>query len=324
MLASNYQGTQSAAKLDWAQAAGLGALIYTNMNVVASEPAIRSNRALMKSKVGAFSSLRGYTGISLLCKMSLKQNPEDYLDRVMFAYDNLRYGFYHSEFEAMAASSIADFAEPEQYAEIGRRTADILEVMKKKHPMLTGHEDVAVAALLAMSDFDVNEKLAEAEECYNTLKGDHFTFAKDSLQSVAMILAMSDRPVAEKCARFNEIRNAVNSTDIHMFAAQVPMLAALVDTDVPAQQIAIDINDASRYLKTKRGFGSVLGMGTRMRNVLASAIVLQSYQEMRRADAMTAAVSNAAASVIAQQIVAAIVMTIIMTSAIISASNSHS
>ena len=324
LLAENYLITQNSAKLDWSQAAGLGALIYTNMNITASESDIRSNRALLKKKVGAFNNLRGYTDLALLCKMSLKSNPEAYLDNVMAAYDNLRFGFFHSEYEALAASSVADFAEPSQYAAVGQKTSEILDVMQKQHPMLTGHEDVSVAALLAMSDMDVEAKLAEADACYEELKHDHFTFAKDALQSVSMILALSDTPVEEKCARFRALRSSLGDAGTHMFACQLPMLAAMVDTDVPVEQVAKDIDEAAKYLKKKKGFGDILGMGHRMRGVLASAIVLQTYQEQADVSAVNAAAGNAAASVVAQQIILAIIMTIIITSVVVSTTSANS
>ena len=323
LLADNYKITQNAAKLDFSQAAGLGALIYTNMNIRADESVIRSNRKILKHKVGALSNLRGHTNIALLCKMSLKRDPEAYLDNVVSAYKLLNYGVFRSEYEALAAASIVDFVDPSQYQAIAQKTGQILTEMSRNHPMLTGHEDVAVAALFAMSDLDVEAKLAEAEACYENLRHDHFTFAKDALLSVCMILALSEKPIEEKCERFRQLRNAVNSTDIYMFAGQLPMLAAMVDTDATVDQVARDINEASHYLKGKSGFGSILGMGSSMRNVLASAMALQVYQEDAKASAATATAGNVAAGAIAQQIVLAIVMTIIII-AVVSSSNSSS
>ena len=308
LLAENYQITQNSAKLDYAQAAALGALIYTNKNVRADESEIRSNRKLLHSKVGVFSKLVGYTNIALLCKMSLADNAEAYLDKVIAAYDQLKHGLFRSEYEALAASCIADNADSGRYEEIGQKTAQILDKMAKAHPLMTGAEDCSIAAMLAMTELDMDAALAEAEACYNAINKAKFTFSKDALQSVGMILALNPGPAEEKCKRFNDLRDALGKTKSEIFGGQLPILAAFVNTGADPEQIAADIDEASRYLKDKSGFGDWFGIGHEMRVTLAAALVLQTYQEEMAA----AIVGEAVASVITQQIVVDIVMTMII------------
>ena len=308
LLAENYQITQNSAKLDHAQAAALGALIYTSRNARAVEENIRSNRKLLHSKVGAFSKLTGYTNIALLCKMALADDAEAYLDKVIAAYDQLKRGVFHSEYEALAASCIADNAEPSRYEEIAGKAIQILHSMSKIHPLLTGAEDSSIAAMLALTNLDIDATLAEAEVCYNTVKNAKLTLSKDALQSVSMILALNPGDTQEKCNRFNELRNALSKTKSEIFGGQLPILAAFADIDADPKQIAADIDEAARYLKGKSGFGDWFGIGYKMRVTLAAAIVLQTYQEK----AGTTAVGEAMASVITQQIVVDIVMTMIL------------
>ena len=327
LLADNYLVTQKSAKLDWSMAAALGALIYTNKDRQANEEAIRASRKLLKSKVSGFNSMRGNTNIALLVKMATADSPEGYLDNVMDAYNLLKEGQGHhfgSEYEALAASCIVDFAKPEDYETVGRSTHEILRKMMKQHPLLTGREDTAVAALLAMSGLDIDATLAEADACYETLKGDHFKLAKDSLQSIAMILALNDMPVEQKCARFNAMRQAMKDVGDRMPVSTLPILAALVDTDASPEEIAQYVHDAFHYLKKKSGFGSVLGIGIKMRLVMATAVTQQIVGKKSGASAEAAAASEAIATIITQQVIEAIILTIIIVSVCVNASSSNS
>ena len=320
LLAANYETTWKSAKLDYVQAAALGALIYTEKNTAACEEDIRKNRKLLSDKVGVFSHLHGYTNVALLCKMSLAKDAGAYLDKVVAAYDSLKRGILHSEYEALAASTFADFAEPAQYEQLGQKTIEVLDKMHALHPMLTGREDTTVAALLALSGLDIDAALAESEACYEALSKE-VRFSKDSLQSVSMILALSGKPAAEKCERFSAIRGALKDTKSAFMPAQLPILAALVDTEVSPEEIANDIDEAARYLKKKSGFGDWFGVGYKMRTTLAAALVMQTYREKNSAASMTAAVNSAVAGVLTEQIIMAIVMMMITIAVV--ANSSH-
>ena len=323
LLAENYNVVQSSAKLDFAQAAALGALIYTGKNANAVEQDIRNNRKLLHSKVSAFSNLVGHTNVALLCKMSLSDDPEAYLDKVISAYSNLKRGIFHSEYEALAASCIADNADPSRYEEIGQKAVEILDKMSELHPWLTGAEDSSIAAMLAMTGLDIDATLAEAEECYKEIKNARFTLSKDALQAVSMILALNSKSKEEKCEYFNRLRNELSNTKSEIFGDQLPILAAFVNVNESTEQIAADIDEANRYLKEKSGFGDWFGIGYKMRVTLAAAVVLQAYQDEAGECAIAEAANNAMASIIAQQIVIDIVMTMIIIAVVVSSSSNH-
>lgn len=322
LLADNYLVTKSSAKLDFDQAAALGALLYTGENAQASEAVIRENRALLKSKVGMFNNLRGYANLSLLCKMATSDDPNAYVDKVLAAYEGLKQNrVFHSEYEALTASCIADLVEPERYSEVALEAQDILKKMRAAHPLLTGREDTTIAALLVISGLDIDATLAEAEECYDNLKDSGFTLEKDSLQSISMVLALSDKPVAEKCNRFRELRKSLKEAGSSVWADQLPIVAALVDFDEPVEKLVSEVHEADEYLKTKKGFHGILGLGPQMRRVLASALVLQVHDEKKLGNAT--ATTNALTAVLVQTIIVTIITIIIMTNVMIH-SRSHS
>ncbi len=320
LLAENYLVTKDSAKLDFEQAAALGALLYTSENVQANEQNIRANRALLRSKVGALNNLRGHANLSLLCKMDLQDDPEAYLDNVLEAYECLKkHKVFHSEYEALTASCMTDLIEPDQYQAVADQAWDVIDKMRAAHPLLTGREDITVAALLVISGLDIDATMTEAEECYLYLKEEHFKLAKDALQSVSMILALSNKPVQEKCERFIALRNALKDAGSKVYADQLPVIAALVDSDTPVEAIVDQIHEADEYLKTKKGFHGILGLGAQMRRLLAAALLLQTYDEKKMSTAT--ATTNALASVLVMTAIITIVMIIIMTTTVTIANN---
>ena len=313
LLADNYLIAAKSAKMDFRQAAALAALIYTQNDQVASEAAIRGSRALLKSKVSGFNNLRGNVNLALLTKMSLSDDPEAYLDRVMEVYSIIARGrIIRTEYEALAASAIADFAQPNQYEDIVARTRDMLDKMSKQHPLLTTSGDTTLASLLVMSGVDADATLSEAEECFTKLKKNGgFTMAKNALQAVSLVLALNEGPAEMKCTRFIQMREALKKAKSKIYADQLPIIAALSCVDFPVEQLVSEIHDVDLYLKGKKGFGGLLGLGAQMRRLMASALVLQIHTDA--GDAGSASVSNSAlTSVLVQQVVEAIIFMMIM------------
>jgi hypothetical protein len=318
LLAENYQTVQSSAKLDAPEAACLGALIYTSANAQANEAEIRANRALLREKVSVVNNLRGYVNVALLSKMSLSENAEAYLDNVITVYNLLKQGhLYRDEYEALAATAIVDFAQPSQYAAVAQHTQDIIKKMKETHPIITDTQDTTVAALLAMSDLDIEATLDKADACYQALKDDHFKWAKNDLQCICMILALNNMSVQEGCERFRTMRQTLKESGSKMYTNYLPILAALVDTNASPAQIAQDIKEAEGYLKGKKGFGGIFGVGKQMRMVLSAAVLLQTINEAMGKTGIAQASSNALATVITEQVIMAIVLFLVMSSFIV-------
>lgn len=79
--------------------------------------------------------------------------------------------------------------------------------MQEKHPLLTNFDDFGIAAMLAVTDIDIDKQLEEAEVCYNLLKKSGFKLNKDALQTISHIMALSDEPIEKKTIRFAKIRD---------------------------------------------------------------------------------------------------------------------
>ena len=321
LMAANSAVVRKSSKLDFQQASNLGALMLTTQNVQANEPAIRSCRAILKSRVGIFNNMRGpATNVALLARMSVESNPEAYLDQVLNAYHAITEGkVFRNESLAFTAMTFADNLQPEEYEAAAQKSWATLAKMRAAHPLLTDQSDMTLAYLLSHSDIDATQVLEEAEECYSTLKTRGFFLNKETLQNVSVILALSPAPAAQKCARYNEIKDALKAAGHRIGSMEQAIIAGFVDLAVPTEQIVAEIGEVDEFLKHKPSFGAFT-CGAQLRRMYAADLVLQTHTDSAAA---AATASNSVTTTVVYQIISLIIMIIIMESIIVS-SQSHS
>ena len=125
-----------------------GAAVFTMRGKEATAEGIKSARHLLHSKVGMFSDIRLYGEEIFICMTASQDNPEEYLQRAISAYDCLKEKFFWSTYLPFAAFSIAqDFSE-EEYEGIASRARLIYDEMKDRHPFLTGEEDSPLCVMI--------------------------------------------------------------------------------------------------------------------------------------------------------------------------------
>mgnify|MGYP004444582065 FL=1 len=320
LLAQNYITVSKSGKLEFGQAACLGALMFTQNDAVADEAKIRACRKILKGRVSILSNFRGCTNLALLCRMALQEDPEAYLDDVMCAYKALSAKkTFRSETLVFAAEAMTEGVEEDRYAQVAEDSWAVIEKMKSNHPLLTSQSDATLAAMLVMSGLDVDAVLSEAEEIYERMKGTGFKLHKNALYSISIILALSDKPVEEKCQRFTELRNALKVAGHRIWANELPVLAAFVNIDAPNETIVEQICATDSVLSKKKGFTNLLGCGAEMRRLFAAALVLQAHEEDKFGPATSQ--SSALASVIVEQVIMTIILIIVVTSVSVSSSS---
>lgn len=324
LLASNYVTVQKSGKLEFGEAATLGAFLLTAQNAVANEEKIRACRKILKSKVGIFSNLRGFTNIALLSRMSNEADPEGYLDRVLAAYDHFgKNEIIRTEYLVLAAMCLVDAAEPARYDEIVSEADIIVDKMVSQHPMLSGQNNSAIAALVALTDIDPDEFLANAEACFQAVRADHPLMSGTALQIASQAMAFSSKSVEEKVARYLGLNDALADAGHKIGGYERAILAAFTDIDANINEVVAQIGEADEFLKHKKGFG-MLGVGQQMRRLYAAALVLQTYDKPDADDGVAATVGSAVTATIIHTIIFIIVCIIIaacVSSSISSSSN---
>ncbi len=285
-------------------------VIFTGADRRADVERMKECRKILKAHQGFFSDFRGHIELSVISRMALSDNPERYVEQIAEVYQGLKKGkLFGSEYMALGAMSICERDMAEHTDMIVERTRDLIQGMKQAHPFLTGHEDMAYAALMALSDRSVDSLLTEVEECYEMLKP-KFVLHSDAVQSLSQITTLCEGDPKVKCERITALYDALKERGAR-FGKEYELAALGVfggfsrDPGAMAETI-IEVSD---YLKTKKGFGNLI-MG-KMRRLMFSTLLVAEYYAPESTTGQAAVLGSTLASVIAEEI---LLMMIVITS----------
>lgn len=249
------------------------ALVLTNKKIDADEAALRDSESIIKASKGALSVFRDHVKVPVICKMVVNDNPEEYFKKVDDVYSILnKKKVFANEHQIMAAMTICDNVQPEDYEKYIGRTNEIYSRMKDEHKILTSDADIPFAAVLATSDLDVDHIINDMEACFKILKGEFSS--KDSVQAICEVLALSDEAPKTKCAKVIELFNALKKAGRKYGTGyELATLGTLVMSKASTDEIVELIAQADDYLKKQRGFGNFT-LGRRARRMYASQLAL--------------------------------------------------
>ena len=318
LLAENYTVINKDFKWEFEIMTIVAANTYTNAGMKADPEKMKECREILKKKKGIFSDLRGISELAILSKMAIDENPEGFLDDVIAVFDKVCAGrVFTSSYMVLCALIICDQHKVEQADEVIEKMKDIMEKMKKEHPLLTASEDMPLATVMALMSEDTEKQISEMEECYDILKR-KFPFHNDAVQGLCQVLCLSGSGTEEKCAKAEKIFDALKKKGVKYGKdTELAALGALVDLDMEPEDIAEEIREVSDLLQAHKGFGNIT-LGKEYRAMFAALLVAQEYSsEVVSSDATS--IGSALALIIAEEIVMLIL--IASTTAATSATN---
>jgi len=276
-----------------------GAAVFTMRGKEATAEGIKSARHLLHSKVGMFSDIRLYGEEIFICMTASQDNPEEYLQRAISAYDCLKEKFFWSTYLPFAAFSIAqDFSE-EEYEGIASRARLIYDEMKDRHPFLTGEEDSPLCVMMAVSERDSSLVTDDDEKCYRILEGDFFD--KNSVQMLSHILALQDGDAESKCARTMELFEKMRGANLKFGSGyELCSLGYLALSGRDSDVLVSEMSEMDGWLKEQKGFG-FLSMTTKAQRLMIEGMLLR--DDGRGDGVQAAAVTGMIAMVIMEEII---------------------
>ena len=282
---------------------------------------LKECRNVLRKNEGSFSNFRGINELIVATKMAQVADPESYILDVSEVYKKLKNGkLCGTRYMSLAAMSIVDAKRTSDADGIIEKGAEILKGMKSKHPFLTSEEDICFVELLAMSDKSTEDILSELEESYQILKKS-FSFHDNAVYSLAQVLTLEDGDVSEKASKVVELFNALKDAGVKYGKDyELASLGALIKIDISVSELAEEIAETSKYLKTKKGFG-ILHCGEKSRHLFAALVVAGVLSEDNAA--LNASVVEGALSVIIAQEVALLSSMIAASAVAASSSSSH-
>ncbi|WP_127538383.1 DUF4003 family protein [Paenibacillus illinoisensis] len=277
----------------------LAALLYAGENKTADGEAIRQSHDLMKQNTNLFSVFRGNSAISIAAMLSLTTDQETKLADTLHVYDLMKQiKFRTSDFLAVAAYQIAAQAAPDQFQYTVERAKAFYDQMKAKHRFLTGQDDYIFAAMLALSDLDVESGVARMEQLYRELKPEFSP--GNSVQALTQVLVLGDDN-PESSARVLALQEAFRKRSIRLDKTYtLSSLGVLSLLPVHQDTLVDQVQETFDWLRDQKGFGA-WSITKQELLLFSSALVAVQHVENLRSGVLTTTLSTSITNIIIAQ-----------------------
>ena len=312
LLASNKQAIDKAFVLELGISQVVGGLLFASAGKEADIEKMKEAKKILSKRKGIFSAFRDVSELVVISRMALAADPEKYLDDIIEVFDTFSKGrAFEDTYMVLTAMIIVDRDRKADTEMLKEKTNDIMRRMSKEHPILTSSEDLALAALLAMSGRDTDRIIADMEECFTYIKKDLKIKAdSNAIQALSQILALTDGDMKAKCDKVAELFNSFKEQGSKFGTyLEFPALGTLINIDVPVDTLVGEIIEASDFLKKNKGFGGI-SIDRKTRLMFASLLAGEVYlEESPDADINRAVVTNnAIAMAVAEELAIMVIM----------------
>ena len=279
LLASNKKAIDKGFYFEMGISQVVAALLFASAGQAADIEKMKEARNILKKKAGVFSAFRDATELVVLARMALTPDMEKYIDDLIEVFNVIKKGkVFEDSYMVLTAMIIVDRDRKADAESIKDTTDEIMNRMSKLHPILTSSEDLALAALLAMSGRSVDAVIDDMEVCYQYTKKELKVKAENnSIQALSQILAVTEGDMKAKCDKVAELFAAFkeNGSKFGTYL-EFPALGTLLDVDVPTDVLVPEIIEAADFLKKSKGFGG-LSMDKKTRLMFAALLASEIY-----------------------------------------------
>lgn len=285
LLAANKKAIDKGFYFEMGISQVVAGLLFASAGKEADIERMKEARAILKKKAGVFSAFRDATELVVLARMATAPDMERYIDDLIDVFNVLMKGkVFEDSYMVLTAMIIVDRGRKADAESIKNATNEIMRRMSKRHPILTSSEDLALAALLAMSGRDIDAVMNDMEECYVYTKKELKLRAEaNSIQALSQILALTEGDMKAKCDKVAELFAAFKEHGSKFGTyLEFPALGTLLDVQVPTEVLVPEIIEAADFLKKNKGFGG-LSMDKKTRLMFAALLASEVYTSGRAA-----------------------------------------
>ncbi|MGF7047272.1 hypothetical protein J2T13_001777 [Paenibacillus sp. DS2015] len=278
----------------------LAALLYTAENKIADDDAIRASYVLIKESTGRFSSFRGTSVISIATLLSLSDDKETQLANTLAVYELLKDAkFRASDYLVVAAYQIAALTTSDQYLRTIERAKMFYDSMKAKHRFLTGQDDYVFAAMLGLSDIDIESGVDRMEQLYTALKPEFLS--GNSVQALTQVLVLGD-DAPEAVIHVLALRDSFRTRGIRLDKEYtLSSLGVLSLLPCNKDTIVTDVSETYEFLRTKKGFGNWSITKQELLLLSAALVAFKNVDDVRNGILTTMLSTSITNIIIAQQ-----------------------
>jgi hypothetical protein len=277
----------------------LAALLYTVEDKTADGNSILESYELIKKNTGLFSAFRGNLAISIATLLSLCPEKEIQLADTLSVYNLLKTAnFRGSDYLVVAAYQIAANTTSDQYHPTVERAQAFYSSMKSKHRFHTGQDDYIFAAMLGLSDIEIEHGVTRMEELYVALKPQFLS--GNSVQALTQVLVLGDED-ADMAAHVLALRDAFRNKGIRLDKEYtLPSLGVLTLLPCDSDTLIVEVEETYGWLRTKKGFGNWT-ISKQELLLFSAALVAFNYVEDVKSGILTTTLSTSMTNIIIAQ-----------------------
>ena len=279
LLASNKKAIDKGFYFEMGMSQVVAGLLFASAGKEADIERMKEARNILKKKAGVFFAFRDATELVILARMATAPDMEKYIDDLIDVFNVLMKGkVFEDSYLVLTAMIIVDRDRKADAENIKDTTNEIMRRMSKLHPILTSSEDLALAALLAMSGRDIDSVMNDMEESFvYTKKTLKLRADANSIQALSQILALTEGDMKAKCDKVAELFAAFKEHGSKFGTyLEFPALGTLLDVQVPTEVLVPEIIEAADFLKKSKGFGG-LSMDKKTRLMFAALLASEVY-----------------------------------------------
>ena len=252
------------------------AFLMTGKDTLADVDKIKECAKLFKKNTRVLSLYRQYLSAPIICKMAMSDDPVFYLDAIKTICEEIDDAkVFRSDYSIIAAMIIYENVELTEARSYIIKTRMIFQQMRDEHPILTSSGDIVFAALLAVSDIDVDNLLLEMEENYELLKG-QIMFASN--RELSRLLALDLGAPGQKSERFLYMYDELKARKMNFGRGYgLNCLAVLSCLDIDTEEIMKMLEEVNNYLRVQKGFHG-LSMGSEERLMYAAMLIIKAVK----------------------------------------------
>lgn len=301
LMIGNFHELKENFKWDTQLLKHFGAMVHATKGKRADADRLQEIKKYIKDETSWTSYFRSTNQFIIANLLSFEEDYKSFFRDMLAIYERLKSaGFKNSQYLPLASFTLVKDAGREQWDLRIQRMRGFYDKMKENHFWLTSSDDYVFAAVLAVTDLDIEQTSQRIENCYNLLNKERFYKGND-LQTLSHILAIGEEEDSYKCSKAVRLYNKLSDEKCKLQYNGLATLGVLTLVAQDIDEIVRDIKQIHDYIYEQDGYG-YWSIAKSMRIILASTLVSDYYVDEAKKGVLQVALGNSInAIIIAQQ-----------------------
>jgi PP-loop superfamily ATP-utilizing enzyme len=277
------------------------AMMYATRGKKVNADKLKEIKKYISQETSVISEYRGNNKLIIAALLSFEEDYKNFFENMLEVHKKMKTeGFKYSAYLPLAVYTIAKNVAREDLDYKIQRMHEFYKKMKENHFWLTSADDYVFAAVLAVTELEVDVTMQKVEECYKVLNEDGFYKGND-LQTLSHIIALGEEATEAKCTKAALLYNKIKEQKCSLKYTGLATLGVLTLIASDEDKLVNDIKEVYDFIYTKSGYG-MWSLEKYTRTILAANLVSDFYVDEMKKGVMQITLANSInAILIAQQ-----------------------